>query len=104
MDANGAFTDLGIDPIEGTELMGLLNIYPDDLSNPTKFNQLLDVVDYVKAVPVSARGNLIRRVTVGKHVDDVLAHVWGYTQLRKEAEHLEQTLKTKRQELSYYEE
>lgn len=75
------FSDLGIDPIKGAEIMQLLNVSPFDLQEPAKFQRVRDIVDFLKKY--EDYSFLINKITLGKNVDKV-DHVWGYIELNKQ--------------------
>ena len=104
MDSNTPFSDLGIDAVSGTEIMNALEMPVYDLQDTFKFNRLQEVMGYLKTVPEEARLGIIRKITVGKPVDNKLDHVWGYVKLRVQAEQQSTALDNTKKELSYYEE
>ena len=98
------FNELGIDAISGTEIMNELGMPVDDLQDNYKFNRLREVMGYLNTIPEEARLGIIRKITVGKPIDDKLNHVWSYIKLRIQAEQQAASLDNTRKELSYYEE
>lgn len=96
------FNDLGTNAIVATNLMNLLGLYPDDLSDPQRFARFQVVIDYLKQFPEDTQRFLITKATRGKLVDK-LDHVFEYTNLLKEKYAQEQTLEDMKKELSVLE-
>lgn len=75
------FDDAGVDAIKGSEIMGLLDLTPEDFGIPKRFSQFRDVVDFMKGF--SDYRYVLNKITRGKQVDK-LDHAWSYTALAKE--------------------
>ena len=75
-----AMNELGVDAITGVELMEWLGVTQVDLSDPSRFSRLHDVINYFKQFQPDTQRYLILRATSGKMVDK-LNHVWEYSQL-----------------------
>ncbi len=97
-----SFDDLGIDAISGTEIMGLLGLSAYQLNDPITMNRVMDVVNYLKNIP--DKSFFVNRITVGKKIEDKLAHVWTYIELQKKRESLEGQRKIADIELQTYSE
>lgn len=77
-------SQFGVDPIEGSEIMHLLDFGGDDLKDMKKFNKLQDVISYLKGR--KDKRSLILKVIQGKRSEDSLDAVWTWVQLQAEKE------------------
>lgn len=93
------FNDLGINAIQGVELLGSLGLTTDDLEFPQVFSKLQSVVKYLSNFPEDTQRFLINKATRGKMVDK-LGHMFEYTQILKEKERYEREMESAIQELS----
>lgn len=85
MSVSESFNRLGINAIKGSEMMSMLNISPEELSIPQRFQQFKEVFDYLQ--DFENYRYVINKITRGKDVDR-LEHTHSYITLAKEREFL----------------
>lgn len=88
-NTSNSFTDMNVDPIKGTEIMGLLNADAIDLQTPKRFSRLQDIINYFQD-----KGNaafVIRKLTTDK-TKDPIDHVWSYVMVAKEYDDLKEDI------------
>lgn len=84
------FSDMNVDPIKGTEIMGLLNADAIDLQTPGRFERLQDIIAFLQDKEDAEY--VIRRLTVDKNKDPI-DHVWSFIVLKKEHDSLEKQVR-----------
>lgn len=94
------FSDLDVDVITGTQIMRVVDITPDELSDPYTFQKFRDVMKYLKDMP--DKEYFISKATVGK--EDKLSNLWSYVELHKQRDIAKQKLTTLQSDLAVYKE
>lgn len=84
------FSDMNVDPIKGTEIMGLLNADVIDLQTPGRFERLQEIISYLQNKEDAEY--VIRRLTIDKNKDPI-DHVWSFIVLKKEHDSLEKQIR-----------
>jgi hypothetical protein len=82
--AEDTFSRLGLDPIEATEIMEMIGVYPADMVTPQNYAKLRDVVSFFQGK--EDKRYLINKLVAGKPGIDKLDHLRGYISVRKEYE------------------
>jgi hypothetical protein len=77
-------SSLGVDPIEGAEILDLIGVNYYDFENPKKLNQIQDVVNYFSGK--KDKRYQILKVLSGKTVVNRLDTIWTFVELIKERE------------------
>lgn len=93
------FEALEVDPIEGAEIMGLLNIDQSEFHDPVRFSRIKDVVNFLSGRP--DKHYVVS--SISKRGVDKIDHLWSYSLLRKNYESLTQELDKLKKELAFYE-
>ena len=75
---------VGLNPIEGSEIMELLSVPTYDLEDPHRFLRIKEVVEYFQDKP--DRRHQILKIIFNRPGDDKLDVVWTWVQLRIEME------------------
>ena len=92
IDTGTQFNDLGVDATTGLVLLENLGVRPDELVDPRRFQQMKDVIDYLKQFPEDTQRFFINKATLGKNVDK-LQHMYEYTDLLKRKGELDAEVK-----------
>lgn len=95
------FSDSGIDPVQGTEIMRVLGMSINELSNADRFSKLNEILSYIKGK--EGGRYLVDRVTNGKQGTDKLNTAWEYINLRKNYDSAKEGLERLTRELELYE-
>jgi len=75
-----AFSNIGVDPILGAQIMEAIRANEEDLMDPKRVKKIQDIVRFFKNVENPE--NLIRRITSGK-LENRLEHLWEWVELNK---------------------
>lgn len=78
------YSSLGFDPIEGTEIMELLDLGLDDTKFHKSYNKIRDIIKYFQGRD-DKRKTILKILSSRRH-DDKLDAVWTYVQLSNERE------------------
>lgn len=79
---NPLFTNLGIDPIEGTQIVQALNIQPWEFENAIRFHKIKDIVQFFRGNENAQK--MIHRLTMNSAGTDKIDFVWSWMQLEGE--------------------
>lgn len=93
--------DMGADPFVTGELIQMVGLDPEMLSNPVVFNRMKDVIDYVKNAP--DKRYFVNKAIGGKNIENKLDHLWGYVELHKQKDDFTRKIKNIDEEISFYE-
>lgn len=94
-------TDLQSDPIATTEILGFMQVHPEEINDPTSASQLRDIVKYFENA-VDKR-YVITKLLAGKNVPNPVNHLHTYITVRQEFAQKQKDIEKLRDELSIYE-
>lgn len=100
MSIDTALSDTNYSSVDAVEVMGMLNMAPYDLSDPARFGQFRDVMDYLGKVP---NKRFFVSKAVGNKQVDRLKHVWEYVELHKKKDGARKQLAQLDEEIGIYE-
>lgn len=96
------FSELNIDPILGTEMLGLLGVHPEDYrGNSLKFAQVLDTISFYKQFADGV--NVLQRVALKAKPGERLDRAYHYASLHKQKMEIQKQLDSLTNEISILE-
>lgn len=101
MDFTDKFGELGIDPIQGADIMRLANITVDDLNNTQQFSKVREIMEFYGARPDGRYQ--ITKLLSGKPGINSIDHLCSYARMRTNYEGLLKQADELKNQLYYYE-
>jgi len=77
------FSDMGVSPEMGAELMETLDLTPNDLGNHKTFGKLKDVFSFLGRFDKGSVDLMVKRITAGKPAHEKLDFLFEYVSLKK---------------------
>lgn len=99
--SNLLFSDLGVDPVEGAEIIDHMGITQGELSDPQMFGKVKDIIQYFQGK--EDKRFVLNKILAGKGIGDKITHVLGYVTLRKERDQIINNLSKLEEEIMLYE-